>query len=103
MSAPAPSAENVSPVRYGPPSDAAFERAIRHAVYLTGGLILLAFGITELATAVSELAECLGTSTACFGTETYYLVAGPIVAGTLMIVISVILMVLAAAARRGRS
>jgi hypothetical protein len=48
-------------------SESGTERAIRYAVYLTGGLVMLAFGALELSSALGQVASCIAQSPFCPG------------------------------------
>ncbi len=80
--------------------DTGIERAIRHAVYLTGGLVLLALGVLEAASALGEVASCLANSTSCFGGQIYYSTLPALGGGVFLLVVATVLFVLARSSRR---
>jgi hypothetical protein len=81
-----------------PPPDPSLARAVTHAVYLTGGLVLLALAISELASGVSTLAQCEANNVACVGGQVYYSVGAGLGAGVVLLVVAIVLLVLAKAA-----
>ena len=91
------------PPRSEPPAaasgnDRETARAIRFAVYLTGGLVMLAFGINELGVSLGEVLNCLAKTDFCAGgfSPGVYLDAVPVLAGAaLLIVVGVVLLYLA--------
>jgi hypothetical protein len=88
------------PAPWTPPTtDSAVAAAITHAVYLTGGLVLLAIGVLEVAEAIGALAECLANSSSCFGEQVWYLEGPGLGGGLTLIVIAAVLIVLAHNAR----
>jgi hypothetical protein len=71
------------------------ERGIRHAVYLTGGLVLLAFGILEISSTIGVIASCAPSSSNCFSSSLnaeYYSELGGAV---FLVVVALVLFVLA--------
>ncbi len=79
-------------------SDVETGRAIRFAVYLTGGLVTLAFAVTELATSLGEVLNCAYQTTLCGGGLSSGLdleVAPELGAGVFLAAVSVVLFVLA--------
>jgi len=76
------------------------ERAIRHAVYLTGGLVLLAVGTLEVSSILGELASCLDSGAACFGGVIYYTELPELGGGLFLVAVAAILLVLAYRTRR---
>lgn len=92
----------VDPVPAGPErpdaGEAGTERAIRFAVYLTGGLVTLAFGVLEVASSLGQLLSCLFQTEFCPGgfTSGLYLGALPSLGGgALLVVVASVLFVLA--------
>jgi hypothetical protein len=85
-------------------SAAPIERAIRHAVYLTGGLVLLAFATLNLTSALGEVAECASNQQQnCASSGIYYLLVPEIGGGVVLLIIGIVLLILAHAARRTTS
>jgi hypothetical protein len=79
-------------------SDSATERAIRFAVYLTGGLVTLAFGILFVSSDLGEVLNCLYQTDICsggFAQSIYFDTVPPLVGGSIMVVIAVVLFLLA--------
>ena len=88
------------PYTAGAAGESAVAAAITHAVYLTGGLVLLAIGMLEIAGSLGEILACVANNSACFGDQIYY-EAGPTIAGgVVLLVIAVVLFVLASQALR---
>ena len=79
-------------------TDSGTERAIRFAVYLTGGLIVLAFGILYVTSDVGNVLNCVYQTTFCSGgfsqAELFETVPG-LVGGAILVVIAVVLFFLA--------
>jgi hypothetical protein len=77
------------------PGVEAIERGIRHAVYLTGGLVLLALGTLEIASSLGILLSCVSSSSNCFASSLdaeYYVELG---GGVFLLVVALVLIVLA--------
>ena len=93
MTSPAPTAADL------PPSDGAgTERAIRFAVYLTGGLVALAFGINNIADNMGQVLNCLQQTDVCtggFSQAIYYAVVPGLVGGSVLVAVALVLFVLA--------
>ncbi len=75
----------------GAPAEAATGRAITHAVYLTGGLVLLALGVWQLADALGLVVQCATSNTACSVGQIYSGAAPAFVAGVAFLVVSAVL------------
>ena len=87
---------------YPPPATSVMEspipRSIRFAVYLTGGLLTFAFGLLSVSSAIGEVLNCLYQTQGCpngFGQVVYFDTVPGLVAGSLMVVIALVLFVLA--------
>lgn len=75
----------------GPSAEAATGRAVTHAVYLTGSLVLLALGIWQLADALGLVVQCATSDTACDVGQIYAGAAPAFVAGVAFLLVSAIL------------
>ncbi len=79
-------------------SDSATARSIRFAVYLTGGLVMLAFGISGFSSVVGEVLTCVAQTDLCSGgvTQSMYLQPVPARCGEgAMIAIGAVLLFIA--------
>lgn len=79
-------------------TDSDTARAIRLAVYLTGGLVALAIGLSYVASAMEEVLNCLYQTDFCSGgfSESVYFNTVPIlVSGAILIAVALVLFVLA--------
>lgn len=83
-------------------SDSGTEQAIRFAVYLTGGLVTLAFGILIVSGDLGQVLNCLYQTNGCpngFAQSVYLDTVPELVGGAIMVVIAVVLILLARRAR----
>ena len=83
---------------HAPANDREIARAIRFAVYLTGGLVVLAFDINELGVSLGEVLNCLAQTGFCSGgfSPEIYLNVVPVLCGAgLLIVVGGVLLYLA--------
>lgn len=73
------------------------ERAIRYAVYLTGGLVMLALGVSELTSALGQVLSCVAQTPFCPGSSNqFYYDTGPILGGgAFLIVVATVLFIMA--------
>ncbi len=95
-------AEPAPAVRVEPAGDGEVARAIRFAVYLTGGLVVLAFGIADVASSLGQILDCVYQTTFCSGgfSSGFELEVVPeLGAGAFLVGVAVVLFVLA---RRSR-
>lgn len=79
-------------------SGAGIERAIRFAVYLTGGLVTLAFGLLYITSDLGEVLNCVYQTDICSGgfSQGLYLETIPqLVGGAIMLVVAIVLLLLA--------
>jgi hypothetical protein len=90
-SAPYPPAETSA-------ADLATARSIRFAVYLTGGLVMFAFGLLNVSSTMGQVLSCLFQTESCsngFTQVVYFDTVPVLVAGSLMVVIALVLFVFA--------
>jgi hypothetical protein len=88
------SSESVPPVA----NDSGTERAIRFAVYLTGGLVTLSFGLLYITSDIGQVLNCLAQTSFCsggFSQAIYYNTVPALVGGAIMVVIAMVLFMLA--------
>jgi len=79
-------------------SDTPVARAIRFAVYLTGGIVLFAFGLSNIAGSLGEVLNCLYQTTGCsegFSPSIYLDTVPLMVAGAVMVLLALVLFLLA--------
>ena len=81
-------------------TDLSIPRSIHFAVYLTGGLVTLAFGLVTMSSVMGTVLNCLNQTQACpggFGPSAviYYDTVPGLVAGSIMVFIAVVLFALA--------
>lgn len=81
------------------------ERTIRHVVYLTAGLVLLAFGIPMVLAAATSLVQCYGPTGSCVSGPVFFqaFIAGyyaNLAGGIAIVVIAVVLLMMARAVYR---
>jgi hypothetical protein len=70
-------------------------RAIRHAVHLTGGLVMLAFGVSEVASTLGQILNCVAQTTFCPGSpnEFYYETLPTLAGGIFLLLVAAVLFV----------
>jgi hypothetical protein len=91
----------------GPPdqpvmSEPATARAIRYAVYVTGGLVVLAFGVLTISSSLGTILNCLVQDDFCsggFSTGIYYNTLPSLGGGVFFVVVAVVLFWMAHRAR----
>lgn len=90
------------PVTVGPDrgasSDTGTALAIRFAVYLTGGLVTLAFGVLEVASSLGQFLDCVYQNTFCPGgfSSGYDFEIAPVLgAGVFLVIVAAVLLFLA--------
>ncbi|MGP8147454.1 MAG: hypothetical protein ACLQAS_08725 [Thermoplasmata archaeon] len=80
-------------------SEGGTERAIRYAVYLTGGLVMLALGVSELASALGTVLSCVAQTVFCpgggFSSQFYYETLPVLGGGAFLIVVATVLFIMA--------
>ena len=89
-----------APTPFTEPSarDLPIARAIRFAVYLSGGIVLFAFGLLTLAESIGQILNCSYQTQGCSGgfSQTIYFDTVPlVVAGSIMVLLALVLFVLA--------
>jgi len=81
-----------------PAMDSETSRAIRFAVYLTGGLVTLAWGIMIITESLGEVLNCLSQDDFCsggFSQPVYFETVPILVGGAILVVVAFVLLVLA--------
>jgi len=81
-----------------PVADVPVARAMRFAVYLTGGLVTLAFGVLIVAEYTGEVLNCWAQTEGCsngFNQAIYYETVPGLVGGAILVVVALVLFVLA--------
>lgn len=95
---PAPQAPPPPPT----PSWAPIERGIRFAVFMTGGLVVLAFGVETFTAYLGNFLNCVLQTNECnggFSTSLYYELLPPLIGGAFLIAVGAVLIVMATRVR----
>lgn len=89
-----------------PASDSGTERAIRFAVYLTGGLVMLAFGVLYVSSSIGQILNCVYQTDFCsggFSSGVYFNDLPTLGGGSFLVVVAVVLFILARRTREAES
>ncbi|MGP8075232.1 MAG: hypothetical protein ACLP8Y_00600 [Thermoplasmata archaeon] len=81
--------------------DTQFDRSIRFAAFLIGGVLFLTFGVEYLVSGVIDLAvECTSPGfNACSGNQVWQVLA-PVISGVIVVILAIVFFVLAFRTRR---